>query len=204
MTTTDPKPAPGWLRPILWLTIALAAIGLGALALWPREEVAMGYGDAFGGPFELVDQHGRTVSDRSLKGKPFAIFFGFTRCPDICPTTLQRMSRLQRQLGPAGETLRLLFVSLDPEHDSRKTIADYLSLFPVPITGLTGSPQQLAGIIDAYHVYREKVPIEGGDYLIDHTATIFLMDADGRFSGALAHGEADDVSLAKLRRLVGA
>lgn len=202
MTTTEPRPAPRWLRPVLWLTILLVLGGLATAALWPRDEAAGGYSDAFGGAFELVDQNGRAVTDRSLKGQPFAIFFGFTRCPDICPTTLQRMSRLKRQLGPAGEKLRLVFVSLDPERDSRKLIGDYLSLFPVPITGLTGTPQQLARIIEAYHVYREKVPIEGDDYLIDHTATIFLMDADGRFFGALAHGEADDTSLAKLRRLV--
>jgi len=204
MTTTEPQPAPRWLRPALWLTILLALGGLAAAALWPRDEAAGGYSDAFGGAFELVDQKGRKVTDRSLQGQPFAIFFGFTRCPDICPTTLQRLSRLKRQLGPAGEKLQLVFVSLDPERDSRKLIGDYLSLFPVPITGLTGTSQQLARIVEAYHVYREKVPIEGGDYLIDHTATIFLMDAEGRFFGALAHGEADDASLAKLRRLVGA
>ncbi|MGC6328596.1 SCO family protein [Rhizorhabdus sp. FW153] len=204
MTTTESRPAPRWLRPVLWLAILLALGGLAAAAFWPGDEKVAGYADAFGGAFELVDQNGRIVTDRSLRGKPFAIFFGFTRCPDICPTTLQRMSRLKRQLGPAGEKLRLVFVSLDPERDSPKLIGDYVSLFPESITGLTGSPVQLARIIEAYHVYREKVPIEGGDYLIDHTATTFLMDAEGHFFGALAHGEADDTSLAKLRRLVGA
>lgn len=204
MTTTEPRPAPRWLRPVLWLAILLALGGLAAATFWPGDDKVVGYSDAFGGAFELVDQNGRTVTDNSLRGQPFAIFFGFTRCPDICPTTLQRLSRLKRQLGPAGEKLQLVFVSLDPERDSPKLIGDYLSLFPVPITGLTGNPAQLARIVEAYHVYREKVPIEGGDYLIDHTATIFLMDDEGRFFGALAHGEADDASLAKLRRLVGA
>lgn len=195
-------------RILLWTAVAMvsAAAAVAALILWrdpPRGAgVAEDYASAFGGPFSLVDPQGRTITEQSLRGKPFAIFFGFTHCPDVCPTTLQSMVRLRAQLGADAERLNIVFVSVDPERDTPAEIGHYLTMFDAPIIGLTGTPAQLARIVDAYHVFYEKVPLEGGDYVIDHTATVFLMDAVGGFAGTLAHDEGEAPKLAKLRRLV--
>lgn len=194
------------LRVVLWAAAAAALLGYAGLTLWPRPrppaDPGTGYADAFGGPFRLIDQDGRTVTDASLRGRPFAIFFGFTHCAEVCPTTLQTMARLKRELGPAGARLRLVFVSLDRERDTPERIGQYLTLFGTPILGLTGSAAEIDRIVRAYHVYAKKVAVDGGDYVIDHTATVFLMDGAGRFSGTLSHDEGDAAKLAKLRRLV--
>lgn len=198
------------LRLLLWTVVALvaAAVGAAAIGLWPRgaagpgDTVAADYASAFGGPFSLVDPQGRRVTDATLKGKPFALFFGFTHCPDVCPTTLQSMARLRQKLGADGDRFNIVFVSVDPERDTPAEIGNYLSLFDTPIIGLIGTPDELAQITKAYHVFYQKVPIDGGDYVVDHTATVFLMDAAGRFFSTLDHKEGDAPKLAKLRRLV--
>lgn len=197
------------LRLWLWAVVALVAAALAAatLGLWPRgvdggDDPAADYASTFGGPFSLVDPQGRRVTDATLKGKPFALFFGFTHCPDVCPTTLQSMARLRRKLGADGDRFSIVFVSVDPARDTPKEIGHYLTMFGTPIIGLTGTPAELARIVKAYHVYYQKVPIEGGDYVVDHTATVFLMDAQGRFFSTLAYEEGETARLAKLRRLV--
>jgi protein SCO1/2 len=194
------------LRIVLWAAVAVALLGYAGLYLWPRlhppADPAAAYADAFGGTFSLTDQNGRTVTEASLRGRPFAIFFGFTHCAEVCPTTLQTMARLKRDLGPAGAKLALVFVSLDRERDTPLGIGQYLTLFGTPIIGLTGSAAEIDRIVQAYHVYYKKVPVDGGDYVIDHTATVFLMDGTGRFFGTLSHDEADAPKLEKLRRLV--
>lgn len=194
------------LRLLLWTAIAAVLLGLAGQTLWqrlrPPAEPPTDYAAAFGGPFRLIDQNGRTVTEANLRGRPFAIFFGFTRCAEVCPATLQTMARLKRALGPTGDGLDLVFVSLDHERDRPAAIGEYLTLFGTPIIGLTGSAAEIDRIVRAYHVYYEKVPVDGGDYVIDHTATVFLMDAEGRFFGTLAHDEGDASRLAKLRRLV--
>ena len=194
------------LRLLLWGAVAAVLLAMAALFLWPRlfppADPRAAYADAFGGAFSLTDQNGRTVTDASLRGWPFAIFFGFTRCAEVCPTTLQTMARLKRDLGPAGEKLNLVFVSLDRERDTPADIGQYLTLFGTPIIGLTGSAAEIDRIVQAYHVYYRKVPVDGGDYVIDHTATVFLMDARGRFAGTLSHDEGDAPKLGKLRRLM--
>ncbi|KQX20889.1 MULTISPECIES: SCO family protein [unclassified Sphingomonas] len=194
------------LRAVLWAAVAAILLGYAGLTLWPglhpTADPGADYGDAFGGAFNLTDQDGRTVTDASLRGRPFAIFFGFTRCAEVCPTTLQTMARLKRDLGPAGANLALVFVSLDRERDTPESIGQYLTLFDTPIIGLTGSAAEIDRIVRAYHVYARKVPVDGGDYVIDHTATVFLMDRTGRFFGTLSHDEADAPKLEKLRRLM--
>lgn len=194
------------LRIVLWAAVAAALLGYAGLILWPglrpTADPGADYADAFGGAFSLIDQDGRTVTDASLRGRPFAIFFGFTHCAEVCPTTLQTMARLKRELGPAGAKLRLVFVSLDRERDTPEGIGQYLTLFGTPILGLTGSAAEIDRIVRAYRVYAKKVPVDGGDYVIDHTATVFLMDGAGRFFGTLSHDEADAPKLEKLRRLI--
>ena len=163
---------------------------------------AASYASAIGGRFTLQDQTGRTVSNETLQGKPFAIFFGFTRCPDVCPTTLSRMAALRKKMGKDGDKFEIVFVSVDPEHDKPADIGQYLTLFETPILGLTGTADQLEVIRKAYHVYVKRVPLEGGDYTIDHTATIFLMARNGDFVTTIDAHEADKPSLEKLDRII--
>ena len=194
-------------RMIVWLFVALAA-GMGVFALLgpgPRTtaDQATGYADSVGGPFSLTAADGSTVTDQTLKGKPFAIFFGFTRCPDVCPTTLASLAKLRKQMGEDGDRFRIVFVSVDPGYDSPEDIGRYVDLFGTPIIGLTGSDEDIAKVTKAYHAFYENVPTEGDDYTIDHTASVYLMDADGKLQSIIDYHEKPEVSLAKLRRLVG-
>lgn len=197
--------SPRW---ILWLLVLLVAGGLGLTAFTRGNEGAdaadldSNYAGAFGGPFTLTAPDGSAVTDKTLAGKPYAIFFGFTRCPDVCPTSLARMARLRKQLGPQGMKFNIVFVSVDPGHDKPADLGNYVALFGTPIIGLTGSDAQLAQIKKGYGVYSAKVPQPGGDYTIDHTAAIYLMTAKGEFSGTIDTQESDASALAKLKRLI--
>ena len=206
MASTDCVPTPSIVivRRLLWAAVALAAL-VGLIAVFaPKDEpgATRAYADTFGGPFTLAAPDGRTVSDKTLAGKPYAIFFGFTRCPEVCPTTLARMASLREQLGADGMKFDIVFVSVDPEHDKPADVGSYISLFKTPIYGLTGTPAQLAQIQKGYGVYVKKVPLEGGDYTIDHTAAIFLMDARGKFVTTIDYHESDRTALEKLKRIV--
>lgn len=209
MQGTDRPPTRSGLarfRTVLWLLAGAA--GLAGLAVYydrghPARPPSSEYSHAFGGPFTLTAPDGSTVTDKTLAGKPFAIFFGFTRCPDVCPTSLARMARLRKQLGPDGMKFNIVFVSVDPGHDRPADLGRYVALFDTPIQGLTGTEAQLEQIKKGYGVYAAKVPQPGGDYTIDHTAAIYLMTARGEFAGTIDHQEADQTALAKLRRLIG-
>ncbi|OYY63588.1 SCO family protein [Sphingomonas sp. 28-62-11] len=194
-------------RIALWGLVALAA-GVAAYLFVQRQSAppspAQSYARAIGGPFVLTDPAGKPVSNETLKGKPFAIFFGFTRCPDVCPTTLNRLAALRKQLGADGLKFNIVYVSVDPGHDKPADIGHYVALFGTPIIGLTGTDAQIAQVVKAYHVFYEKVPQPGGDYTIDHTATIFLMGREGEFVTTVDHQEGQDTALAKLKRLIAA
>jgi len=136
---------------------------------------------AIGGPFTLTDQNGRTVHDQDFSGKPFLVFFGFTHCPDVCPTTLFEISEILRTLGPDADRIHALFITVDPERDTPAVMKDYLSSFDPHLEGLSGDPAETAKVITSYRVYAKKVPTKDGDYTMDHTALIYLMDRDGRF-----------------------
>ncbi len=157
-----------------------------------------------GGPFTLIDTSGRTVTNETLKGKPYAIFFGFTRCPDVCPTTMARMALLHQRLGSKANRLNMVFVSVDPDHDKPEDIGSFLSMFDAPVMGLTGTPQQLAAMEKAYRIYVEKVPLPSGDYTIDHSAQILLFDRHGNFAGMMDSHAPLDQATAQLRRLIDA
>lgn len=200
----NPAEAARSFRMILWMAVVLAAC-LGVAAWFGsghKGQEGAGYGNAVGGPLQLVAPDGSTVTEKDFAGKPYAIFFGFTRCPDVCPTTLARMARLRQQLGADGDKFRILFVSVDPERDKPADIGAYVDLFGTPIVGLTGSDQQIAQIVKAWHVFYQKVPQPGGDYTIDHTASVFLMDRAGKLQSIIDHHETEASALAKLRRLV--
>ena len=167
------------------IAAVLAAFLAGALTLFavvwitlPQESTKP---SAIGGPFHLVDQNGRGVSDQDFRGKPFIVFFGFTNCPDVCPTALFEISEVLKQLGPDAERTAALFISVDPERDPPEKLKDYLSSFHPRIFGLTGTPEQIAAVEKEYRVYAKKVPLKDGDYTMDHSAVVYLMDKEGRF-----------------------
>ena len=170
-------------RPLIIVAAFAASLVIGlAVTLWllggPRAVTAA---SAIGGPFQLVDQSGQTVSEKSLQGKPTIIFFGFTHCPDVCPTALFEMSEILKAMGPDASRVNAFFISVDPERDTPAIMKDYLSSFDPGLKGLTGSPEAVAEIISGYRVYAKKVPLKDGDYTMDHTALIYLMDRDGKF-----------------------
>ena len=136
---------------------------------------------AIGGPFQLTDQAGQTVTEKSLQGRPTLIFFGFTHCPDVCPTSLFEMSEVLRAMGKDADRVNAYFISVDPERDTSAAMKDYLSSFDPHLKGLSGDPDQTAKVVSAYRVYAKKVPLKDGDYTMDHTALIYLMDRDGKF-----------------------
>lgn len=136
---------------------------------------------AIGGPFQLTDQAGQTVTEKDLKGRPTLIFFGFTHCPDVCPTALFEISEVLKAMGEAADRVNAYFVSVDPERDTVAAMKDYLSSFDPRLKGLTGDPQAVAKMLSAYRVYSRKVPLKDGDYTMDHTALVYLMDRDGNF-----------------------
>ena len=138
-----------------------------------------------GGPFTLVDQKGNEVTDRTLLGKPTVMFFGFTHCPEVCPTTLYEMTLVLEELGEDAGNINSVFVSVDPERDTREALADYLQAFDPHIVGLTGPMAEIQRMAKAYRVYFRKVPMDGGDYTVDHTALVYLFDAEGKFVGPL-------------------
>jgi len=193
------------IRSFLWLAAGAALlVGGGVLVTGhkPATQQASSYGRAFGGSFVLNAPDGSQVSDQTLAGKPYAIFFGFTRCPDVCPTTLARMTRLRQQLGADGMKFNIVFVSVDSGRDRPEDIGRYVALFGTPILGLTGTEEQIARIKRSFGVFSAKVPQPGGDYTIDHTAAVYLMTARGEFSGTIDHHEADKTALAKLKLLI--
>jgi protein SCO1/2 len=136
---------------------------------------------AIGGPFQLTDQSGQTVTEKEMQGRPTLIFFGFTHCPDVCPTSLFEMSEVLRAMGQDADRVNAYFISVDPERDTADAMKDYLSSFDPHLRGLTGPPEDLAKVISEYRVYAKKVPLKDGDYTMDHTALVYLMDREGKF-----------------------
>ena len=155
---------------------------------------------AVGGPFHLEDQNGKPVSDADMKGRPFLVFFGFTHCPDVCPTTLFDVSQVLHQLGKDADRAGALFITVDPERDTPAVLKEYLSNFDPHLRGLTGDPAAVAAAIKAYRVYAKKVPLDNGDYTMDHTAVVYLMDRDGQFVAPFDLKRTPETAAADLRR----
>ena len=195
-------------RIVLWAVVALAAVGLGALGYqMTRQNAAVGTAEApeLGGPFTLVGTDGRTVTRADILGRPHAIFFGYTLCPDVCPTTMYEMGQHLERLGPKGDELEVVFVSVDSERDTPDLVGDYIGAFDERIVGLTGSREAVDEAVRAYRAYYKiNPPDAAGNVLIDHTASVLLFDADGRFVGTIAYGEDLETAYLKLERLVGA
>lgn len=183
-----------------WILVALAVVGIGLL--WFRvEQRPAATSVALGGPFTLVGSDGQPFQSSRLNDRPYALFFGFTHCPDVCPTTLARLVQLRGQLGKGPEAFDIVFVTVDPERDGPKEVGAFAQAFNSPIIGLTGTPAQIAQVKKQFGIYSEKVPTGAGDYTVDHTATVLLFAKGGKFDGTIAHEEQPDAALAKLRRL---
>jgi protein SCO1/2 len=157
---------------------------------------------AIGGPFTLVDDNGAPVTEKTLAGKPYAIYFGYTYCPEVCPTTLFDLSRWIKALGPNATKLDYVFVTVDPERDTPKHLHAYLSSFDSHIRGFTGTAEQIAQIAKEYRIDYKKIPTGDGSYSVDHSSIIYLMYADGQFDTVIAYQEKDATALSKLRNLV--
>jgi len=192
-------------RILLWVLVAVAIAAMAMLLLrQPVAETAQSSSVKLGGPFTLTSADGRTFASGRLAGKPYAIFFGFTHCPDVCPTTLARLAKLRRQLGAGAEPFRIVFVSVDPERDGPAELRNYLSLFPEPIVGLTGTQARIDHAKRQYGIFSQKVPDKAGGYTVDHTATVLLFDRNGNFVATIAAEEDDRVALDKLKRIAAA
>lgn len=201
------------IRSVLWALVGITAFVAGAIALgwWtvdgPGAQATRTTTPAsiseIGGPFVMTDQRGRTVTDRNLRGKPTMMFFGFTSCPEVCPTTLADMSTWLEELGPDADRLNAVFVSVDPERDTAEQMAAYLSQFDPRILGLTGTLAQLEEMARNYRFYYRRVPLGDGGYSMDHTAMVYLLDRNGRFVSTIDYHEDRRTALPKLRRLLG-
>lgn len=156
---------------------------------------------ALGGPFTLTDDYGHRVTEVTLMGKPSVIYFGYTFCPEVCPTTLLDLSNLIHKLGPAADRLNYVFVTIDPERDTVKAMHDYVSSFDRRIRGYTGTPQQIKQIAKAYGVYYAREPGGGANYAMDHSTRVYLMDASERYVDSIGYQEPEASAFDKLKRL---
>ena len=172
---------------ILWLTKDIRPAGI----------VQQG---TVGGSFQLTDQDGRTITAETFRGKPLLMFFGFTHCPDVCPTTLFEVSEIMRKLGKDADRTAALFVSVDPERDTPEKLKEYLSSFDPHLRGATASAEGIAAVAKSYRVYYKKIPTTGDDYTMDHTALVYLMDKDGRFVAPFNIKRPPEASAEELRR----
>ncbi len=157
-----------------------------------------------GGPFTLTDQNGNTVTEAALQGHASALYFGYTYCPDVCPTTLADLTQWMGDLGTQADKLKVYFVTVDPERDTRDVMASYMQAFDPRFTALTGTRPEIDKVTKEYRIYTRKVPGKDGNYTMDHTATVFLLNAKAELVSTIDYQEATDKALAKLKRVIGA
>ena len=190
------------------LAVPLLAFLIGALALGAAAVLTLAPSGRqittadIGGPFALRNQEGRPVTDADFRGSPHLVFFGFTHCPDVCPTTLFQVSEILRTLGDGERKLRALFITVDPERDTPEVLKAYLGSFDERIVGLTGDRGAVEQAVRAYRALARKVPLKDGDYTMEHTTVVYLMGKDGRFIGTFDANRPADQAAADLRRLL--
>ncbi len=192
------------IRILAWTSVALLTGVLGYLLIAPQQSRETGTGvAAIGGPFRLASTLGQPVDSETLKGRPFALFFGFTHCPDVCPTSMLEITNDLNALGAMAKDFRVYFVTVDPTRDTVELLKDYAGSFDPRIVGLVPKDEEeLARIAKSYRAIFRRVDTPGS-YTMDHTAVIYLMDAKGQFFGTLDSKETPAVRQAKLRRLLG-
>jgi protein SCO1 len=198
-------------RPRLVLAAALLAgfaiLGTGAfLALElrdnPRGAAGALLGSAIGGPFKLIDQNGNTVTNTDLEGKWLLVYFGYTHCPDACPTALNNIALTLSDLGAEKKDVRPVFITIDPERDTSQALKEYVAAFGAPILALTGNAAAIAQAANEYRVYYAKHPETGGDYSMDHTSIIYVMDPKGRFTASFTGDDPPEQMAARLKKLL--
>lgn len=196
------------------LRIVLMVLGglvvAAVIARWQlqsADRMAAGPAAAVGGPFQLVDHTGRTVTDADYRGKQLLIYFGYTFCPDVCPTELAAMAQALDRLGPAADKVQPLFITIDPARDTVEKLAQYVPLFHPRMAGLTGTAEQIATVAKAYRVYYAKAPAKAGEgkagddatYMMDHSSFVYWMDGQNRFRGVFPAGTSAGEMAEKLR-----
>ncbi len=190
-----------------FLALALFAAGFaGAYALLNAPETVQGEGTPLiGGPFSLVDTNGKPVTDRDFRGKLMLVFFGYTHCPDVCPTELQTMSTVLETLGPAADKVAPIFISVDAGRDTPQALANYMKNFDARITGLTGEQNEIASAAKAYRVYYRKAgDSANGDYTVDHSAFVYLMDGSGKYITHFTFNTAPESMVAVIKKKIAA
>jgi protein SCO1/2 len=185
-------------RIILWTLVVVAAIGATAL-YFLRPSLVNGPG---GGQFALVDQRGAPVDQSLFVGKPSLLFFGYTHCPDVCPTTMGEMQGWFAALGDEGKALQGVFVTVDPARDTPQILNDYVGWVSERIVALSGPQPEIDKVVKDWGAVAEKVATEDGGYLMNHSASVFLVNSRGEFAGTIAYGENTDTALGKIKRLI--
>ena len=194
-------------RTLLWLLVVVAVAATAAMFLARRDDTTqppMQHADmrpSLGGPFTLVGADGRPFSSQTLEGRPYLIFFGFTRCGDVCPTTLSRLVKLRRAAAN-DDAIRIVFVTIDPANDGPREVGQYAELFGAPIIGLTGTQAQIDQVKRQYGIYAQPVPHAAMGKEMEHTATVLLFGRDGQLAGTISPDETDESALAKMKALV--
>jgi protein SCO1 len=205
------RQSPARTRPRLVLAAALLAglviLGAGALVALelrgsPHGATGTLFSSVIGGPFKLVDQNGNTVTNTQLEGKWLLIYFGYTHCPDACPTALNNIALALSDLGVEKKEVRPVFITIDPERDTSQVMKDYVSAFDAPILALTGNAAAIAQAAKEYRVYYAKHPEAGGDYSMDHSSIIYVMDPKGRFTASFTGEDPPEEMAARLKKLL--
>jgi len=199
------------LRIGLWAIVAIVSAFTGYQFLSSNGKASLSAGEVtttkvtdvqFGAPFELVTNKGEPIRYEDLLGRPHAVFFGFTNCPDICPTTLLEVSSWMQKLGNDADKIGFYFFTVDPERDTPQVLDDYVNAFDPRIVGVTGAPEDVRKTMKDYRAVGNRVDLGDGEYTIDHSAHTLLLDAKGNISGTISYGEDPDLALAKLKRLI--
>ncbi len=206
---TEPRPSPqptssaarrGSSLILAAFALALAGIVAATIAFLPRGERSSAM-SVVGGPFRLESSKGGTLDSQALKGRPFLVFFGFTQCPNVCPTTLADLGTLLDEFGKEGGDVPAYYITLDPERDTQAVMAEYMASFTDRITGLTGTPEAIERVTRDYRAFVKRVPLPGGDYTLEHTLMVYMMDRDGGFAGPLDLNAGHPLALKQLRKL---
>ena len=204
-------------RYILWAAVGLAALVVGAMT-WvmgqQRAQTALlsgpqpiaqsttdqaGSGFMVGAPFSLIEANGEPITEAAFAGRPTVLFFGFTYCPEVCPVSLFQVSTLLDEMGVEKRDLQAFFISVDPERDTPESLESYISPFAHNIRGITGDVAGIEALAQAWSIHVEKVPLDDGDYTVDHTASMILLDRHGNFRGTFDHTDPSALQLEKLR-----
>lgn len=189
------------LLPLLAFVVGLVGLCVAAFVVLAPKTQEAGT-SSVGGPFTLTNQDGQRVTERDYAGRTHLVFFGFTHCPDVCPTTLQQIGDVLQALGPKGRDTRALFIAVDPERDTPDALKTYLASFDPRIVGLTGTPEEVAGAVKAYRAYVRKVPTKEGDYTMEHTALVYVMNGQNRFLNALNLARPSAEAAAELAKML--